>query len=339
MVTVLIYFLRFPSQTWCQWTRSWRTHRIRRTLKSRALFVSLWRRLHSSMLLRWMKRLNVILWSLCAFRTVLTQEALISVKGVSLSSYLEGLMAKTISVNANKVLRDWLGLGGPTGAAPETPRTSPLSLYSSKRCSASVCLRVGRPWNGSSDDWTQKSKSWQQQRVERCGSPWPPPLQTNDRVLIQWTSRTFPHTWRVSGAWQPQSRPPAPPPSLCECCWSCPLRPPSAVGANQAAVVDAAGKNWAGGGLKKNNHNRTGPSHSKLIRLLKSHGASMSSLLSVFSPLLLQLDAVNGQMKPHPTNLCGLTGLVLDPRTDQISKLLALTLRWLIEDCFRSMLK
>ena len=37
-------------------------------------------------------------------RTVLTQEALISVKGVSLSSYLEGLMAKTISVNAGKVI-------------------------------------------------------------------------------------------------------------------------------------------------------------------------------------------------------------------------------------------
>lgn len=35
-------------------------------------------------------------------KTVLTQEALISVKGVSLSSYLEGLMAKTISVNAGK---------------------------------------------------------------------------------------------------------------------------------------------------------------------------------------------------------------------------------------------
>nr|XP_020475879.1 PRELI domain containing protein 3B-like isoform X2 [Monopterus albus]XP_020475889.1 PRELI domain containing protein 3B-like isoform X2 [Monopterus albus] len=35
-------------------------------------------------------------------RTVLTQEALISVKGISLSSYLEGLMAKTISVNASK---------------------------------------------------------------------------------------------------------------------------------------------------------------------------------------------------------------------------------------------
>lgn len=37
------------------------------------------------------------------FRTMLTQEAIISVKGVSLSSYLEGLMANTISSNANKV--------------------------------------------------------------------------------------------------------------------------------------------------------------------------------------------------------------------------------------------
>ncbi|XP_058500131.1 PRELI domain containing protein 3B-like [Solea solea] len=35
-------------------------------------------------------------------KTVLTHESLISVKGVSLSSYLEGLMAKTISVNAGK---------------------------------------------------------------------------------------------------------------------------------------------------------------------------------------------------------------------------------------------
>ncbi|XP_058517236.1 PRELI domain containing protein 3B-like [Ochotona princeps] len=35
-------------------------------------------------------------------RTVLTQEAIITVKGVSLSSYLEGLMATTISSNASK---------------------------------------------------------------------------------------------------------------------------------------------------------------------------------------------------------------------------------------------
>lgn len=41
---------------------------------------------------------------LCS-RTVLTQEAIITVKGVSLGSYLEGLMASTISSNANKVSR------------------------------------------------------------------------------------------------------------------------------------------------------------------------------------------------------------------------------------------
>ncbi|KAK2535670.1 hypothetical protein Q9233_003596 [Columba guinea] len=34
-------------------------------------------------------------------KPILTQEAVISVKGVSLSSYLEGLMANTISSNAN----------------------------------------------------------------------------------------------------------------------------------------------------------------------------------------------------------------------------------------------
>ncbi|XP_072237906.1 PRELI domain containing protein 3B-like [Leuresthes tenuis] len=35
-------------------------------------------------------------------KTILTQEAIISVKGVSLSSYLEGVMASTISTNAGK---------------------------------------------------------------------------------------------------------------------------------------------------------------------------------------------------------------------------------------------
>ncbi|XP_075032897.1 PRELI domain containing protein 3B [Mixophyes fleayi] len=37
-----------------------------------------------------------------ANKTILTQEAIISVKGVSLSSYLEGMMANTISSNASK---------------------------------------------------------------------------------------------------------------------------------------------------------------------------------------------------------------------------------------------
>ncbi|XP_048451443.1 PRELI domain containing protein 3B-like isoform X2 [Rhincodon typus] len=36
-------------------------------------------------------------------KTILTQEAIITVKGVILSSYLEGLMANTISANAGKL--------------------------------------------------------------------------------------------------------------------------------------------------------------------------------------------------------------------------------------------
>lgn len=35
--------------------------------------------------------------------TILTQEAIIRVKGVSLSSYLEGMMARRMSANARKV--------------------------------------------------------------------------------------------------------------------------------------------------------------------------------------------------------------------------------------------
>jgi hypothetical protein len=55
-----------------------------------------------------LKNESWLIWSCDMFcaRTVLTQEAIITVKGVSLSSYLEGLMASTISSNANKV--SWL---------------------------------------------------------------------------------------------------------------------------------------------------------------------------------------------------------------------------------------
>lgn len=42
--------------------------------------------------------------------TVLTQEAIITVKGISLGSYLESLMANTISSNAKKV---WISVPGP----------------------------------------------------------------------------------------------------------------------------------------------------------------------------------------------------------------------------------
>jgi hypothetical protein len=35
-------------------------------------------------------------------KTLLTQEAVVTVRGIPLSSYLEGFLANTISVNANK---------------------------------------------------------------------------------------------------------------------------------------------------------------------------------------------------------------------------------------------
>ena len=41
-------------------------------------------------------------YGMCS-RTMLTQEAQINVKAISLSSYLEGVIAKSISANANKV--------------------------------------------------------------------------------------------------------------------------------------------------------------------------------------------------------------------------------------------
>lgn len=40
---------------------------------------------------------------LSVLRTVLTQEAIITVKGVSLGSYLEAMMARSMSANARKV--------------------------------------------------------------------------------------------------------------------------------------------------------------------------------------------------------------------------------------------
>lgn len=43
---------------------------------------------------------------LALLRTVLTQEAIITVKGVSLSSYLEAMMARRMSANARKVIHN-----------------------------------------------------------------------------------------------------------------------------------------------------------------------------------------------------------------------------------------
>ncbi|XP_028436534.1 PRELI domain containing protein 3A isoform X1 [Perca flavescens] len=52
--------------------------------------------------------------------TVLTQEAIITVKGVSLSSYLEGMMARRMSANARKDCSSTV-----TTAFPATPHTPP----------------------------------------------------------------------------------------------------------------------------------------------------------------------------------------------------------------------
>uniref|UniRef100_A0A8C0LE37 PRELI/MSF1 domain-containing protein n=1 Tax=Canis lupus dingo TaxID=286419 RepID=A0A8C0LE37_CANLU len=67
--------------------------------------------------------------------TVLTQEAIITVKGISLGSYLESLMASTISSNAKKVRlgpgrvpggrgsrKSYQGLQAGDGPAPSTGR-------------------------------------------------------------------------------------------------------------------------------------------------------------------------------------------------------------------------
>lgn len=59
----------------------------------------------------WSLLLRLISPSLLLFyRTVLTQEAIITVKGISLGSYLESLMANTISSNAKKVHTSGWGL-------------------------------------------------------------------------------------------------------------------------------------------------------------------------------------------------------------------------------------
>lgn len=102
---------RSPSPTWCPWMRSWPTSHIHRTLKSKrghTECVFSWFENNTEISAQHAKSLTFALdLFVCALvRTILTQEALISVKGVSLSSYLEGLMAKTISVNAGKVNRN-----------------------------------------------------------------------------------------------------------------------------------------------------------------------------------------------------------------------------------------
>lgn len=44
--------------------------------------------------------------------------------------------------------------------------------------------RVVRRWSGSSDVWTQRSRSWPSQPEEPWGPPWPPPSPRNDRSSL-----------------------------------------------------------------------------------------------------------------------------------------------------------
>lgn len=142
----------------------------------------------------------------CVFRTMLTQEALISVKGISLSSYLEGLMAKTISVNAGKVnYRHYNNL---------TQRVFIVEAF--RYFMHFVCVRVGRRWSGSSHDWIQKSRSWRRPLVVQCGCLWQQLLQINDAGLPMncWTSQK--HTTGVFVCQHSLTVPPTGPNYVCK---------------------------------------------------------------------------------------------------------------------------
>ncbi|NP_001079544.1 PRELI domain containing 3B L homeolog [Xenopus laevis] len=71
-------------------------------------------------------------------KTVLTQEAIITVKGVSLSSYLEGIMANTISSNANKGRDALEWVIGRLNAEIEDLRASTRSSIRSSMAAAAV---------------------------------------------------------------------------------------------------------------------------------------------------------------------------------------------------------
>ncbi|KAM9225069.1 PRELI domain containing protein 3A isoform 2-T2 [Dugong dugon] len=73
--------------------------------------------------------------------TVLTQEAIITVKGISLGSYLESLMASTISSNAKKqhVEEDWHGSaceGASPAVSKQTQKAAVICVKTSSLCSS-----------------------------------------------------------------------------------------------------------------------------------------------------------------------------------------------------------
>ncbi|KAM8734303.1 PRELI domain containing protein 3A isoform 1-T1 [Acanthopagrus schlegelii] len=83
--------------------------------------------------------------------TVLTQEAIITVKGVSLSSYLEGMMARRMSANARKLHSDddspWLHLMNHLGfSAPRDPLQLVLTP-SGRSCRVPTPHRLSHLWS------------------------------------------------------------------------------------------------------------------------------------------------------------------------------------------------
>lgn len=227
----------------------------------------------------------IILFHLCALRTVLTQEALISVKGVSLSSYLEGLMAKTISVNASKVMQT-------SPQHPVQPPSVPL------RCWNALPLSLSGPGGHGMGHQTIKHRN---RRAGGDGA-WKYPCshgsgRGRQMIMASRTSWPLRHflTPRVSA--EPDHH------SLVVRCLPCPclrmllelpLCPSSTADASKAARADTDEENWADDGWRKNLKNKIGLLHLKLIRLinlklLKSHSASVhhlaTFLVSVFSSL------------------------------------------------------
>lgn len=97
--------------------RGWCTHLIQRTLKSESPHLGM-----DTLNSRggWSLPPGLVRSLLLLFcRTVLTQEAIITVKGISLGSYLESLMATTISSNAKKVHTSGQGPGADCGNVPD----------------------------------------------------------------------------------------------------------------------------------------------------------------------------------------------------------------------------
>nr|XP_020137865.1 PRELI domain containing protein 3A isoform X3 [Microcebus murinus]XP_020137866.1 PRELI domain containing protein 3A isoform X3 [Microcebus murinus] len=95
---------RLHSQIWCQLMRGWCTHLIQRTQKCESSHPGI-DTLHATGeggAESPSHGTGYPLYFLLFCRTVLTQEAIITIKGISLGNYLESLMANTISSNAKK---------------------------------------------------------------------------------------------------------------------------------------------------------------------------------------------------------------------------------------------